>query len=260
MAEKKGLIFQESYDNDLHFDKYIYPNNSMRINNKSQIKELNYKYINTTEEIDSQENLKNINDSSNFINLRIKSDAINKTNNDAYYLNKNIPYKIEHNDILNKSVNNNNKAINSHISINYDPNPAYNSKTNHSYNDTNNSIERDNLNGSLNLNKNISNNINNNLHANSNSNFVKNNIPNSFENSSNSVNLNSNFDKLFENLKNHSQELSGKNCENMKLKEENFILYNSINSLEATCVGFREENEYKIFLYFKLLRVKITFY
>lgn len=268
MAENKSLTFQKNHDNNFHFDNYIYPNNNNSLtHNKDQIKELNYKYINTTEERDLQENQRILNNSSHYINPKIQSDILNKNNYDSYYLNNYIPKIIEPNVYLKNPINNiNNNNLSGCGSINYDTYPAYSSKTNLSYN-TNNSIERDNLNSYFNVNNSNNNNNNNNNYLYTNNNHHRNlnnknsNIANQLETSTNSVNLNSNLDKLLENLKNHSQELEGKNNENIKLKEENYVLGNTINNLEGTCIGLREENEYIIFIKinFFILSFKIIF-
>ena len=250
MAENKSLIIQNR-DNNFHFDNYVYQNNNLSLNhNKDQIKELNFKYTNTTEELDLEDNHPNLNISSDNINPKIQKDTIkNKKIHESYYLNNHIPKIIEPNVYSKNSLKTNNNAFSSGASINYDPYPAYSTKTNITYN-TNNSIEGEDNHGNLNSYLNMSDHNKNNIYTNYNGNVNNNNIPNLFESSTNSINLNSNLDKLLENLKNHSQELEGKNSENMKLKEKNCMLYDTIQNLETTCVGLREDNEYIIFFIF----------
>jgi hypothetical protein len=250
MEDNNTLNYLINNDNNYHFDNYINPNNIISINhNKDQIKDLNYKYINTTEPQDLQDNNQNFNNSSSNIDPKMQSGNILKSNYESYYLNNHIPKIIVPNIYLKNSIksNNYNNPFSSGANLNYDPYPAYSSKTNLSYN-TYNSIEKENSHNNLNsyLNSNHNNNINNsyaNFNANINNNH--NNLISNLENSTNSNNLNSNLDKLLENLQNHSQELEGKNCENNKLREQNCMLYDTINNLEATSFGLREENEYK---------------
>jgi len=250
MADNKTLNYPINHDNNYHFDNYINPNNNISINrNKDQIKDLNYKYINTTEQQDLQDNNPNFINSSSNIDPKIKSGNILKSKYESYYLNNHIPKIIEPNIYLKNSIKSNNydNAFSSGVNVNYDLYPAYSSKINIS-NNTYNSIEKENSHNNLNsyLNSNDNNNINNsyaNFNANINNNH-NNKISNPLENSTNSNNLNSNLDKLLENLQNHSQELEGKNCENNKLKAQNCMLYDTINNLEATSFGIRQENEY----------------
>lgn len=246
MAEINSFIFSKNQDDNYQLDHYINSNNNIRINNnRDEIKDLNYKYINTTE-LDSQDDHQNFNNNSSYkINPKITNEILNNNiNYQAYYLNNHIPKIIEPGAYIKNPTNLNNNPYISGASINYDPYPAYSLKTNISYN-TNNSIEKDNISNNINSNLNILSSNNNNLYPNLNENTKNNNnnFAHPLETSTNSNHLNSNLDKLLENLKNHSQELEGKNCENIKLKEENYMLLDTINNLEATCFGLREENE-----------------
>jgi len=224
-------LFYES-NNEYNFDNYLIKANNPNMNlNKDQLKDLNYKYISTTEEMNEDEN--------SIYDLKNPS---NKNRKDPIYMNNIFPRIIEPNINLR---NNQNHLLNSTASGNCEPVPAYSCNVNYSYN-SNGSMQKDKYNNNIN-NYNypkINNLMSSDLYSFPNVHMSENN-PLNLSNSSN--HLNSNLDKLLGNLRNQSIELNGKNNENMKLKDENLNFYNTINDLEAKCINLSEENEYKIF-------------
>jgi len=213
-------------------ENYILSNQNMNIpqKNKILIKNLNYKYINTSEDRQINETNRKI---ENQNNQKAYNDIINQENISKIvtnYENYNIPKIIE------PYTNPVNNVFYSTNSLNIDHNPAYISKTNFSYN-TAGSMEREYTNNNYNNQYNENNYSHNNI-------LNINNHNNQLNCSSNSYNLNSNLDKLLENLRNHSNELEERNLENHNLKQENFLLCENVNNLETKCFTLRDENEY----------------